>query len=97
MTTTTIQTIDKRARTSDGKAQCAGCGHAIRKGDIYTQETNAATGMTLERNICKECQLSGNRGDTTITVVVVGAVAVTFANQEERTCKTLNYKRPCLH
>ncbi|BDQ36340.1 hypothetical protein SYK_07000 [Pseudodesulfovibrio nedwellii] len=72
MQETMLQTIDRRARTSDGDTVCALCGNTLPKGEVYTQETNVSTGTMIERDICANCQGSDPHNEFVNIVIVIG-------------------------
>lgn len=85
MTSVTMTTIDRRARTSDGTDICSLCENIIPLGEVFTQVTDSDSGILLERNICADCQTGPDRDEfLTIAswigaaVAVVGILALAF-------------------
>ena len=79
MTTTTMQTIDRRARTSDGTITCCMCREIIESGDSYMQDTCADSGITIERDVCRECWTAKSGGDAMSWICVIAAVVIILA------------------
>ena len=78
-TTTTIQTIDRRARTSDGTVICHRCGEIIATGDRYQQETTATRNGNVEIDVCLPCLTARDTGDWCVGIVVVAATLILLA------------------
>jgi NMD protein affecting ribosome stability and mRNA decay len=75
-TTTRIQTIDKRPRTSDGTTVCDRCGEIVPEGDRYQQETVTTSGGNIEIDVCMHCLTAKDGNDWLAAFTVVAAVAV---------------------
>jgi NMD protein affecting ribosome stability and mRNA decay len=71
-TTTRIQTIDKRPRTSDGTTVCDRCGEIVPEGDRYQQETVTTSGGNIEIDVCMHC-LTAKDGNDWLAAFTVGA------------------------
>ncbi|MEZ7195427.1 hypothetical protein [Pseudodesulfovibrio karagichevae] len=76
MTTTFLQTIDKRPRTSDGTTVCERCGEIIPAGDRYQQETVVTSGGNVEIDVCMHCLTAKDGNDWLAAFTVVAVVAI---------------------
>lgn len=70
-----LPVIDRRARTSDGKAECYNCKRTLPEGEDYVQISNSDSGVLCERSICLKCLDRDDRRDQ-IAVVAVVVIAV---------------------
>ena len=75
-TTTMMQTIDKRPRTSDGTVCCERCGEIIPRGDRYQQETAATFDGNVEINVCLPCLTARDANDWAAAFIIGGAVVI---------------------
>lgn len=73
MTTTTMQTIDRRRRTSDGKAICARCSQVIPEGQVYVEETNCVGNGMVERDYCLDCLTKRQTRDVVSWLMIIAA------------------------
>lgn len=79
MTSTTMQTIDRRPRTSDGTTTCCMCRETIKDGEMYIQDSCSDSGVLVQRDVCMPCWMAKDGHSVIATIGVVAAVAIVLA------------------